>query len=70
MNDTHKKLVGSWFGMAVGDAMGRPAKGLKPAAIRQIFGTMDSFKDVRPIIGKGIKGYRMQGLYGAPMEAL
>jgi len=68
MNDTHKKLVGSWFGMAVGDAMGRPAKGLKPAAIRQIFGTMDSFKDVRPIIGKGIKGYRMQGLYGVPTQ--
>ena len=68
MNDTHKKIIGSWFGMAVGDAMGRPAKGLKPAAIRQIFGTIDSFKDVRPMIGKGIKGYRMQGLYGAPTQ--
>jgi ADP-ribosyl-[dinitrogen reductase] hydrolase len=68
MDDFRKRIIGSWFGMAVGDAMGRPAKGLKPAAIRQIFGAMDGFKDVRSIIGKGIKGYRMQGLYGAPTQ--
>ncbi len=68
MNDIRDKVIGSWFGMAVGDAMGRPAKGLKPAAIRQIFGAMDDFKDVRPIMGKGIKNYRMRGLYGAPTQ--
>tara|TARA_B100000749_G_scaffold169371_1_gene130475 strand:+ start:1844 stop:3160 length:1317 start_codon:yes stop_codon:yes gene_type:complete len=69
MNGVDKdKIIGSWFGMAVGDAMGRSAKGLKPAAIRQIFGTMDDFKDVRPMMGKGIKNYRMQGLYGAPTQ--
>ena len=68
MDDYRKKIIGSWFGMAVGDAMGRPAKGLKPAAIRQIFGAMDGFKDVRSIMGKGIKDYRMQGLYGAPTQ--
>jgi len=62
------KVMGSWFGMAVGDAMGRSIKGLKPTAIRQIFGTMDDFKDVRPIMGKGIKNYRMKGLYGAPTQ--
>lgn len=60
--------MGAWFGMAVGDAMGRSSKGLKPAAIRQIFGVMDDFKDVRQILGKGIKNYRMQGLYGAPTQ--
>mgnify|MGYP001989252236 CR=1 FL=1 len=60
--------MGSWFGMAVGDAMGRSPNGLKPAAIRQIFGTMDDFKDVRAILGKGIKNYRMKGLYGAPTQ--
>ncbi len=68
MNDIRDKVIGSWFGMVVGDAMGRSAKGLKPAAIRQIFGAMDDFKDVRPIMGKGIKNYRMQGLYGAPTQ--
>jgi ADP-ribosyl-[dinitrogen reductase] hydrolase len=69
MHDISKeKVIGSWFGMAVGDAMGRSANGLKPAAVRQIFGTMDSFKDVRSILGKGIKNYRMQGLYGAPTQ--
>jgi ADP-ribosyl-[dinitrogen reductase] hydrolase len=68
MNDIREKLIGCWFGMAVGDAIGRPAKGLKPAAIQQMFGVMDGFKDVRPMIGKGIKGYRMQGLYGTPTQ--
>jgi ADP-ribosyl-[dinitrogen reductase] hydrolase len=68
MDYFRKKIIGSWFGMAVGDAMGRPAKGLKPAAIRQIFGAMDGFKDVHSIMGKGIKNYRMQGLYGAPTQ--
>jgi ADP-ribosyl-[dinitrogen reductase] hydrolase len=67
MND-RDKVIGSWFGLAVGDAMGRSAKGLKPAAIRQIFGAMDGFKDVRAILGKGIKNYRMQGLYGTPTQ--
>lgn len=68
MIDIRDKVIGSFFGLVVGDAMGRPAKGLKPAAIRQIFGEMDGFKDVRPIMGKGIKNYRMQGLYGAPAQ--
>jgi ADP-ribosylglycohydrolase len=68
MNDIRDKVIGSFFGMAVGDAMGRPAKGLKSAAVQQIFGAMDDFKDVRPIMGKGIKNYRMQGLYGAPTQ--
>jgi ADP-ribosyl-[dinitrogen reductase] hydrolase len=54
--------------MAVGDAMGRATNGLKPAAIRQIFGAMDDFQDVRSILGKGIKNYRMKGLYGVPTQ--
>ena len=68
MNDIREKVIGSFFGMAIGDAMGRPAKGLKSAAVQQIFGVMDDFKDVRPLMGKGIKNYRMQGLYGAPTQ--
>lgn len=69
MNDINRDdVIGSWFGMAVGDAMGRACKGLKPAAIRQIFGPMDDFKDVRSIMGKGITNYRMKGLYGVPTQ--
>jgi ADP-ribosylglycohydrolase len=67
-NISRDKIMGSWFGMAVGDAMGRSANGLKPAAIRQIFGAVDDFKDVHAILGKGIKNYRMKGLYGAPTQ--
>ncbi len=58
------KVVGSWYGMAVGDAMGLAAKSIKPETVRQLFGAMDGFKDVRPFIGKGIKRFTMQGLYG------
>jgi len=54
--------------MAVGDAMGRAVKGLKPETIRQIFGAIEDYKDPRNIIGKGTKNYRMQGLYGAPTQ--
>ncbi|MCH8209093.1 MAG: ADP-ribosylglycohydrolase family protein [Nitrospinae bacterium] len=59
------KVIGSWFGMAVGDAMGTGVRGLKPQTIAQCFKGMDGYKDVRPFIGKGVKGYRMQGLYSS-----
>ena len=62
--DIKDKVVGSWCGMALGDAMGLSAKSLKPETIQQLFGSMNSFKDVRPFIGKGIKRFKMQGLYG------
>lgn len=54
--------------MAVGDALGMAVKGLKPETVKQCFGTMDDFKDVRPFIGKGVKRYRMKGLYGAQTQ--
>ena len=59
------KIIGSWYGMAVGDAMGLAAKSIKPETVRQLFRSMDGFKDVRPFIGKGIKRFKMQGLYGS-----
>jgi ADP-ribosylglycohydrolase len=65
MKDFQDKIVGSFFGMAVGDAMGTGVRGLKREAITQCFKRMDDFKDVRPFLGKGIKQYRMQGLYGS-----
>ena len=66
MNISPEKVMGCFLGMAIGDAMGRAVNGLKPEAIRQIFGTIEDYKDIRNIIGKGIKHYRMQGLYGDP----
>ncbi|GJL78978.1 MAG: hypothetical protein NPINA01_19670 [Nitrospinaceae bacterium] len=62
------KILGCWFGMAVGDAMGMAVKGLKPETVKQCFGTMDDFKDVRKFIGKGVKQYRMKGLYGVQTQ--
>ena len=62
--DIKEKVVGSWCGMAVGDAMGLSAKSMKPETVQQLFGPMNSFKDVRPFIGKGIKRFKMKGLYG------
>ena len=68
MDSNPEEVMGCFLGMAVGDAMGRAVKGLKPEAIRQIFGTIEDYKDVRDIIGKGTRNYRMQGLYGAPTQ--
>jgi len=68
MDSNPEEVIGCFLGMAVGDAMGRAVKGLKPEAIRQIFGTIEDYKDTRNIIGKGAKNYRMQGLYGAPTQ--
>ena len=44
------KVVGSYYGMALGNAMGLSAKSLKPETIQQLFGSMDGFKDVIPYI--------------------
>ncbi len=63
-----QKVTGCLTGMTIGDAMGRGVNGLKPEAIRQIFGVIDDYKDVRNVVGKGIKNYRMQGLYGTPVQ--
>ena len=68
MDSNPEEVMGCFLGMAVGDAMGRAVKGLKPEAIRQIFGTIEDYKDVKNIIGKGTRNYRMQGLYGAPTQ--
>lgn len=68
MESDSDKVLGCFVGMAVGDAMGRAVNGFKPEAIRQIFGTLEDYKDVRNVIGKGVKRYRMKGLYGAPMQ--
>ncbi|KMP12698.1 hypothetical protein UR09_00460 [Candidatus Nitromaritima sp. SCGC AAA799-A02] len=69
MNTLKEKVVGSWYGMAVGDAMGLAVRGLKPETVRQLFGAMDGFKDVRPFLGKGIKRFSMQGLYGIQTQS-
>ena len=63
------KVVGSYYGMALGNAMGLSAKSLKPETIQQLFGSMDGFKDVIPYIGKGVKQYKMKGLYGSQTQS-
>ena len=51
MNISPEKVMGCFLGMAIGDAMGRAVNGLKPDAIRQIFGTIEDYKDIRNIVG-------------------
>jgi ADP-ribosylglycohydrolase len=64
MDSLKDKILGAWMGLAIGDALGLSAKGLKPETIRQAYRPFAGYQDVRPLIGKGIKWYRMQGLYG------
>jgi ADP-ribosylglycohydrolase len=68
MSDLQDKILGSWFGMAVGDALGQSVKGLKPETVKHYFKQVDKYHDVRPFIGKGIKQYRMAGLYGVQTQ--
>jgi len=68
MSDLQDKILGSWFGMAIGDALGQSVKGLKPETVKQYFKQVDRYHDVRPFIGKGIKQYRMAGLYGVQTQ--
>lgn len=56
------------MGMAIGDALGQSVKGLKPETVKQYFKQVDRYHDVRPYIGKGIKQYRMAGLYGVQTQ--
>ena len=62
------KVIGCFLGMAVGDAMGRAVNGLKMEAISQVFGAVEDYKDIKKMVGKGIKRYRMKGLYGSPTQ--
>ena len=68
MEPIKDKILGSWFGMALGEAMGLSVRGLKPETVSQCFKQMDGFKDVRPFIGKGVKRFSLQGLYGAQTQ--
>lgn len=68
MSDLQDKILGSWMGMAIGDALGQSVKGLRPETVKQYFKQVDRYHDVRPFIGKGIKQYRMAGLYGVPTQ--
>ncbi|MBT7521014.1 MAG: hypothetical protein HN646_01945, partial [Nitrospina sp.] len=63
------KVVGSYYGMAVGNAMGMSVKSLKPETILQLFGPINEFKDVSSFIGKGIKHFKMRGLYGCQTQS-
>ena len=58
MNALKDKVTGSYYGMALGNAMGLSAKSLKPETIRQLFNSMDDFKDVSPFIGRGVKNLK------------
>ena len=69
MSTLEDRVVGSYYGMALGNAMGLSAKSLKPETVRQLFGSMDDFKDVSPFIGKGVKKFKMKGLYGCQTQS-
>ena len=46
MNKDSDKILGCWYGLAVGEAMGVAARGCKEGAVSQLFGEMDDYKDV------------------------
>ncbi|NIQ01695.1 MAG: hypothetical protein GWM98_15970, partial [Nitrospinaceae bacterium] len=68
MLNTNDKVLGAWMGMAIGDALAQSVKGLKPETVKQYYRQVDAYHDVRPYIGKGIRQYRMAGLYGVQTQ--
>jgi len=68
MDSSEDKISGCLAGLAIGDAMGASVKGLKPETIKQLFKNVDRYLDVKPHLGKGVKRYRMRGLYGAQTQ--
>ncbi|RJP56496.1 MAG: hypothetical protein C4541_12250 [Candidatus Auribacter fodinae] len=57
------KSCGTIIGSAIGDALGAPVEGLRPGHIKTLFKRLDSFVDVQQFKKKGIKYFRMKGLY-------
>ncbi len=68
MSDLQDKTLGCWMGMAVGDAMGSAVRGLKQETVHQYFRRVDGYVDGGAFVGKGIKLYRMPGLYGCQTQ--
>lgn len=57
------KSCGTILGTAIGDALGAPVEGLKPAHIKNLFKTLDRYVDLNEYANKGIRSYRLKGLY-------
>ena len=65
MEKDFNKTLGCWYGLVIGEAMGGAVRGCKSRTVAQLFGEMNNYKDVASFVGKGVKSFRMKGLYGA-----
>ena len=57
------KACGLFLGLAIGDALGAPVEGLKPGHIKTLFKILDDYVDASTFFKKGIKSFRLKGLY-------
>ncbi len=57
------KSCGVMLGATLGDALGAPVEGLKPAHIKTLFKILDDYVPVEKLLKKGIRHYRQAGLY-------
>jgi len=62
--DIEDRIVGSFVGLAVGDALGAPVEGAKAGAIRHNFKTLRDYEDSEKLLGrKKLFKWRKPGLY-------
>jgi len=59
---------GAFLGMAIGDALGAPAQGLKPARIVQLFGTINDYLESDVAFEAMPSHWRLKGLYSLPTQ--
>lgn len=68
LDEKQDRYRGAFLGMAIGDAMGAPAQGLKPARIVQLFGTINDYLDSDLSFEAMSLHWRLKGLYSHPTQ--
>jgi len=57
------KCCATIIGGAIGDALGAPVEGMKQGHIKSLFKTLRDYVDTADYIGKGLRSFRLKGLY-------
>ncbi|MBN1900308.1 ADP-ribosylglycohydrolase family protein [Candidatus Sumerlaeota bacterium] len=68
MEKSGELYSGFFAGMAIGDALGAPAQGLKPARVAQLFGLISDFLDPDEAFERSPRNWRSKGLYSFPTQ--
>jgi ADP-ribosylglycohydrolase len=63
-----KHYRGAFVGMATGDALGAPSRGMKPGRVKQLFNRLEGMPDPDIAYKETPSLWRMRGLYSSPSQ--